>query len=122
MIALAPSPAVPTTRGAVVRLRVERLGRRAVFFLDDVRLGEIDDPDLVEPGQPGLFISSGDDVPARARYDDVLVTRWSDPAPSWTPVPTVTPGAAAEAPAVAERWAVRGADRRAARGVRLDRR
>lgn len=122
VLALSPSPAVPTERGAVVRLRIERLGRRAAFFVDDVRLGEIDDPDLVEPGQPGLFISAGDDVPARARYDDLLVTRWTDPAPVWTPAPTATAGAGLGARFAAARWAVRDARSAEARGVRIDRR
>lgn len=79
------SPLVPTVRGTAVRLRVERQGARAAFYIDDTHVGAIEDPDLREPGQPGLFVGAGDDVPARARYEDVLVTRWSDPPPIWTP-------------------------------------
>lgn len=68
---------LPNAPGTPLQLRVERDGTTATFFIDGARKGQVTNDDLAAPGQPGFFISSGRAKPASARYDDFLVTRWT---------------------------------------------
>ncbi len=67
---------VPTTRSPAVRtdapnrLRAVRAAGRLTFYANDVKLTELDVPDLANVGFVGLAATSGQTVPFTVRFDD----------------------------------------------------
>ncbi|MFN8424237.1 MAG: hypothetical protein U0470_12960 [Anaerolineae bacterium] len=92
---LAPrsSPALLPGTGAH-RLRIERMGGHVTFFVDGVRLTDVDRPYLAERGPFALLAIADSSAPTTARFDDVVVTRFTADRPMPLATPTTGPTAA----------------------------
>ncbi|MEO8082461.1 MAG: hypothetical protein ABI780_01430 [Ardenticatenales bacterium] len=75
---------------ASFRLRIERVGPHVDLFVNGHPLASIDHPDIAERGVVALLLESSGGA-AKARYDDVLVTRFGADRPTPTDKPTAAP-------------------------------
>ncbi|MFN8424236.1 MAG: SBBP repeat-containing protein [Anaerolineae bacterium] len=76
---------------AVLRLRIERAGSTAKLLANGRLLTEVTHPHLAERGPVMLRLLAGPDGPSSARFDDVLITRFT----AERPTPTAAPKALA---------------------------
>jgi|GEM_PF-1442642 len=69
------------------RLRVEREGATVTLYVNGERLRTFEHPLLVERGGAVLMLQAVGDGAATARFDDVLITRFTADRPTVTPTP-----------------------------------
>ncbi len=72
------------------RLRVEREGAMVTLFVNGERLRTFEHPLLAERGGAVLMLQAVGDGAATARFDDVLITRFTGDRPTATPSPEPT--------------------------------